>query len=90
MSQAYEVRLTRSAEKEFRQLQPRIQRQITERLLELEAQPRPHDSRRLKGTGRLDYRIDSGEYRVLYAIDDMRRLIEVWRIGHRKDVYRNL
>ena len=89
MSREYEVALSRTAEKELKGLHPRVGGQIRQRLLELEADPRPQDVKRLRGTER-DYRVDSGEYRILYEIDDSRRRVEVWRIGHRKDVYRNL
>ena len=34
--------------------------------------------------------IDRGEYRALYRVDEIAARIVVWRVGHRKDVYRNL
>jgi len=51
--------------------------------------PRPHDSKRLVGRGK-GYRLDAGEYRILYDVDDPARLVAVWRVKHRKDVYRNV
>jgi len=90
MSQtAYEVVLSRTAEKEFKGLHPRVRGQIRQRLLDLEVTPRPHDSKRLKGSGR-DHRIDSGEYRVLYEVSDPEKRVLVWRTAHRRDAYRNL
>ena len=89
MSREYEVELTRTAEKELKRLHPRVRAQVRQRLLELETHPRPQDVKRLRGSER-DHRIDSGEYRILYEIDDPSKRIEVWRIAHRKDVYRNL
>jgi mRNA interferase RelE/StbE len=37
------------------------------------------------------YRVDQGEYRILYTIDDENQLVDVFRIGKRNDgeVYRN-
>ncbi|MGH9788393.1 MAG: type II toxin-antitoxin system RelE family toxin [Candidatus Acidiferrales bacterium] len=29
-----------------------------------------------------------GDYRVLYTIDDDQRLVEIIKIGHRREVYR--
>jgi mRNA-degrading endonuclease RelE of RelBE toxin-antitoxin system len=35
-------------------------------------------------------RVRSGDYRVIFAVDDDTRLIRVAVVGHRRDVYRNL
>lgn len=89
MSSRYEVIVLRPAEKEIRRLAPKIRRQILEKLVGLETNPRPQDVRRLHGVER-GYRVDSGEYRILYEIDDAERLVVVRVVKHRKDVYRNL
>jgi len=89
MSSRYEVVVLRSAEKEIRRLAPKIRRQILEKLVGLETNPRPQDVRRLHGVER-GYRVDSGEYRILYEIDDAERRVVVRVVKHRKDVYRNL
>jgi mRNA interferase RelE/StbE len=89
MSSRYEVVVLRPAEKEIRRLAPKIRRQIFEKLVELETNPRPQDVRRLHGVER-GYRVDSGEYRILYEIDDAERRVVVRVVKHRKDVYRNL
>ncbi|WP_169517970.1 type II toxin-antitoxin system RelE family toxin [Sediminispirochaeta bajacaliforniensis] len=34
------------------------------------------------------YRIRSGNYRVIYSLKQEQLIIEVVRIGHRKDVYK--
>jgi mRNA interferase RelE/StbE len=34
------------------------------------------------------YRIRVGDYRILYEVDDPRKRITVYSIGHRRDVYR--
>jgi len=89
MSSRYEVVVLRPAEKEIRRLAPKIRRQILEKLVGLETNPRPQDVRRLHGVER-GYRVDSGEYRILYDIDDAERRVVVRVVKHRKDVYRNL
>jgi mRNA interferase RelE/StbE len=35
------------------------------------------------------YRLRQGDYRVIYAIDDDRRIVEIVKIGHRREVYRD-
>jgi mRNA-degrading endonuclease RelE of RelBE toxin-antitoxin system len=32
--------------------------------------------------------VRQGRYRVIYLIDDERREVTIFKIGHRKDVYR--
>lgn len=34
------------------------------------------------------YRVRRGPYRVAYSVDDTTRIVEVVRVGHRRDVYR--
>ncbi len=34
-----------------------------------------------------DYRLRSGDFRILFDIDTKRRIITILKIGHRKDVY---
>ncbi|MFN0159132.1 MAG: type II toxin-antitoxin system RelE family toxin [Bacteroidota bacterium] len=36
----------------------------------------------------ISYRIRSGNYRVLYNVDDRRKCILIFRIKHRKEAYR--
>jgi mRNA interferase RelE/StbE len=51
--------------------------------------PRPPGVRAL--TGHRPYlRVRSGDYRVIYVVDDEIRQVRVVVIGHRRDVYRNL
>jgi len=89
MSPRYAVSLTRRTVKEIARLPPKVRGQIRGRLDELGADPRPHDGRRLIGRQK-GYRLDVGEYRLLYDVDDNARLVTVWRVKHRKDAYRNL
>jgi mRNA interferase RelE/StbE len=37
-----------------------------------------------------DYRLRVGQYRILYAIDDRERVVEVIAVGHRREVYRGI
>jgi len=85
----YSVRLNRAAERELDRLAPRFHRQVLAKIVALGENPRPQDVKLLKGHGR-SYRVDSGEYRVLYEIDDESRTVLVFRVGNRKDVYRGM
>lgn len=90
---AYQLEVTRSARKELVGLPPKISDQVEraiERLISaLSAGERPQDMRPIKGRAQT-YRLDSGEYRILFSVDDKARRITIFRVRHRKHVYRNL
>ena len=52
----------------------------------LATEPRPTGT--VKLAGRDDFRIRVGDYRIVYAVDDVERLVIVARIAHRREVYR--
>jgi len=89
MTPEFAVKLTRAATKEIASYGGKIRHQVDGRLEGPRTTPRPHDARPIRGR-RATYRIDVGEYRVLYEVDNESREVIVWRVGHRKDVYRNL
>ena len=58
-----------------------IHRQITIKIFWLQADPRPPDGKRM-GIG---YRVDVGEYRVFYTVDDEQELVTVELVGPGND-----
>jgi len=50
--------------------------------------PRPSGVKKLKGISEDLYRIRSGDYRVIYSISDQIRIVDIRKIGHRKDIYK--
>lgn len=66
----------------------KVVRQIVLKIFELSYNPRPQDVKRIGG----DYRVDSGEYRIYYAIDDQEHTVTVLLVGKRGDdeIYRKL
>lgn len=59
---------------------------IFARIEALSENPRPFDCKKL--SGREEYRIRYGNYRILYLIQDDILYVCVVQVGHRKDVYR--
>ena len=49
--------------------------------------PRPHGSEKLAGYDDR-YRVRQGNYRIVYEIDDQAGHVTIYKIGHRKDIYR--
>jgi len=83
----YEVFIKPSALKELESVGSRkLRRNLAEHIQALANNPRP------LGCGKLSsgdqYRIRRGAYRVVYSIEDERRMVLVVKIGHRKGVYR--
>jgi mRNA interferase RelE/StbE len=83
----YRLFIKPSAVKDIEALPLKRDRQrLTERILNLAEDPRPLGSEKLSGQEK--YRLRQGRYRILYAIDDQNLLVQVVKVGHRKDVYR--
>lgn len=87
MTGSYSVLIKRSAEKELKKLPAGDLRRVVDRIHDVAQQPRPLGCEKLSGDAER-YRIRQGDYRIVYGIDDEARLIEVMKIGHRREVYR--
>jgi mRNA interferase RelE/StbE len=85
----YKIEWKRSALKELRQLPQSAVLKALSIVKELTTDPYPKSSRKLSGTDHT-YRIRFGDYRLIYNLMEQVLTIEVIRIGHRKNVYRNL
>jgi mRNA interferase RelE/StbE len=59
---------------------------ILSRIGNLENNPRPVGVQKLNDQE--GYRIRSGNYRILFEVDDSKKIVFVYRIKHRKEVYR--
>jgi mRNA interferase RelE/StbE len=85
---SYSVRIKTSAARELAAVEPRgLRTRIVSRIENLARAPRPPGSQKLAGESER-YRIRQGAYRIVYAVDDERRIVEVVKIGHRREVYR--
>lgn len=83
----YRVFVERSAEKDLRRLSLDVRTRVADALGGLASNPRPAGSRKLAGT-KHDWRLRVGDYRVIYEIADEIRVVRVYRVRHRRDVYR--
>ncbi|NOZ02823.1 MAG: type II toxin-antitoxin system RelE/ParE family toxin [Deltaproteobacteria bacterium] len=83
----YEVFIKPSALKEIDSIGNRkVRRVVVRRIQALESDPRPPGCKKLSGD--MKYRIRSGNFRILYTIEDARLVVVVVKVGDRKDVYR--
>jgi mRNA interferase RelE/StbE len=64
----------------------RDRQRVVERISKLAEDPCPFGSEKISGQDK--YRVRQGRYRILYSIEDQDLLVQVVKVGHRKDVYR--
>jgi len=83
----YTVEISPAAQRQIKKLTLSIQSQITEALAELELAPRPQGVQKMSGEENF-YRVRVGEYRIIYAIDDLVLIVVVVKVGHRREIYR--
>jgi mRNA interferase RelE/StbE len=82
----YGLRYDRRAIKQLRPIPPPETTRILAVIERLKHDPRRHGVEKM--VDREGYRIRVGDYRILFTIDDTQRLITIYRIKHRRDVYR--
>jgi mRNA interferase RelE/StbE len=81
----FELRFKPSVAKDLRGIPKADVRRLPKRIEALRDEPRPPGCEKL--TGRELYRIRQGAYRVVYSVDDAEVVIEVIKVGHRREVY---
>ena len=86
----YEIIFDKSAEKDLDDLSSEITRRVIKAISKLANDPRPMGFKKLKAANENLYRIRSGDYRIIYAVADEIKIVNIRRVRHRKDVYRNL
>lgn len=75
-----------SAQKEMEGLNDSLIARLAPKIDGLAADPRPSGCRKLHGYKDL-WRIRVGDYRVVYMINDDRKMVSVTRVAHRREVY---
>ncbi len=83
----YQVVVERAAEKDLKRLFVEIQSGVATVFKTLAENLRPSGSRKLAGT-KHDWRVRVSDYRIIYEIADVIRIVRVQRIRHRREVYR--
>lgn len=86
---AYAIDIRPRARRSLRQLDPPVRKAVAQDIDSLAADPRPPGVLPLAGH-RPYLRVRSGDYRVIYSVDDRARIITVAAVGHRREVYRTL
>ncbi len=87
---AYELEVTNTAERDLLALSRKMRLRVDAKILTLADQPRPDGVVKLKGTKGDLWRVRVGTFRILYAVDDVKKIIEISRVLDRKEAYRGL
>ena len=82
----YKLVIKPSAVKELEQLPKKDRGRIVKKILALAEEPRPVGCQKLSGQER--YRIRQGNYRIVYGIEDVIKIVRIVKIAHRQEVYR--
>ena len=82
----YSILFRRSVLKDLAVLPKKDVQRIMEAIRALAVDPRPPQSQKL--SGREQYRLRQGTYRILYVIEDDVLIVTVVKVGHRREVYR--
>jgi len=82
----YILEIKQAAQKELDALDDALFNRVDRRILALADTPRPVGCKKLKGY-KDQWRIRVGDWRVLYIIDDVAKLVTVTRIAHRREAY---
>ena len=92
----YNLTIKKSAAKELQNIPKKDLLKIIKRIRLLAENPRPTGSQKL--SLREQYRVRQGDYRIVYSIDDKESvlrsttkdelLVDIVKIGHRREVYR--
>lgn len=74
----YKIIIERKAQKEAEKIPQKYRSFIDKEIIALSSNPRPCNSKKL--TQKEGYRVRTGNYRILYTIDDKGKTVVVYRI----------
>jgi mRNA interferase RelE/StbE len=84
---SYRVEVAPAAVRQLRKLDPTARRRVQAAIELLAQEPRPSGAKKLAG-GEGEWRVRTGDYRIVYEISDTVLLVLVVAVGHRRDIYR--
>lgn len=86
---SYRIEVKRSAAKALKKIPKADQKRIAEKIDSLAECPPNPEITKMKGNNPF-HKVRVGDYRIVYEIQEDVLLILIVKIGHRKDIYRNL
>jgi mRNA interferase RelE/StbE len=85
---SYKVEIAKSVERDLKNIDNQFVSKVFSSMKLLSENPYPKNKyKKLKGSESC-YRLRIGNYRILYEINESNRIINVYKVRHRKDVYK--
>jgi mRNA interferase RelE/StbE len=84
---SHRIEVAPAALRQLRKLDPPARRRVQAAIELLADLPRPPRATNLAG-GDGEWRVRTGDYRIIYEIHDQALLVLVVAVGHRRDIYR--
>lgn len=81
----YRIEILPVASREIRKLPPEAKRRVQAIIELLADDPRPPAAKKL--VARPEWRVRTGDYRVIYRVEDDVLTVVLVRAGHRRDIY---
>lgn len=83
---SYSVFIKPSARKELEAIPKKDRLRVVARIRALADQPRPVGCDKL--SGKEEYRLRQGRYRIVYSISDEDQTVVIFKVAHRREAYR--
>ena len=83
----YQLEISHTAHRQIRRLPVQTQERVNRAIARLAENPRPPGNKKL--IARDGYRVRVGDYRILYQVDDGEKVVIIYRVMARGDVYRS-
>lgn len=84
---SYRIAISSAAARQLRKLDAQARRRIQAAIDLLSENPRPAGAKKLVGGGG-EWRVRTGNYRIIYELNDDALLALVLAVGHRRQIYR--
>ncbi len=82
----YNIKLIPQAQRDLDKLEEKIFQDIKNKINTLRDNPRPYGCEKL--TDEEGYRVRVRDYRILYRINEKDKTVFIYRVRHRREVYR--
>ncbi|MEN7981967.1 MAG: type II toxin-antitoxin system RelE/ParE family toxin [Nanoarchaeota archaeon] len=83
----FELDYSKSSKKFLRKSEKELLLRIFNKLEKLKENPVPSDAKRIEGSKELTFRIRIGKYRILYEVNNNKKVVLVSKIDNREKVY---
>ena len=82
----YSVAIAPAVQRQLRKMDAPVRRRIQAAMDLLSAEPRPPKAIQIVG-GAGEWRVRTGDYRIVYEVQDDRLIMLFLRFGHRREIY---